>query len=113
MSENIEKQKIPLPCPNGCSKAIEISYYEICSKREAKCGRCGSKYKFGSSEASNLKSAIRDVQRKTDEITKRGEQIEKLSKEIERYSKELEREVKDFERANERLLKSPDIELKN
>ena len=113
MSENIEKQKISLPCPKGCSRAIEISYYDICSRREAKCSRCGSKYKFGSSEASNLKSAIRDVQRKTDEITKRSEQIEKLRKEIERYSKELEREIKDFQKANEKLLKSPDIELKN
>ena len=81
MSENIEKQRISLPCPKGCSRAIEISYYDICSRREAKCSRCGSKYKFGSSESSNLKSAIRDVQRKTDEITKRSEQIEKLGKE--------------------------------
>ena len=113
MSENIEKRKISLPCPKGCSRAIEISYYDICSRKEAKCGRCGSKYKFGSSEASNLKSAIRDVQQKTDEISKRSDQIEKLSKEIERYSKELEREIKDFTKANERLLKSPDIELKN
>ena len=83
MSENIEKQKTSLPCPKGCRRPIEISYYEICSRREAKCRRCGSKYKFGSSEVSNLRSAIRDVQRKTDEITKRSTQIEKLNKEIE------------------------------
>jgi len=99
MSEKIEKQKISLPCPKGCSRAIEISYYDICSRREAKCGRCGSKYKFGSSEASNLKSAMSYVQRLTDEI--------------ERKSKELERKIQDFQKANERLLKSPDIELKN
>ena len=113
MTEKIEKQKISLPCPKGCSRSIDLTYYEICNRREAKCSRCGSKYKFGSSEVSNLKSAIRDVQRKTDEITKRAKQVEKLSKEIDKYSKELEREVKDFERANERLLKSPDVELKN
>ncbi len=100
MAEKLERQKIQLPCPKGCSsRKIEITYYDICSRKEAKCGRCGSKYKFGYSEASNLRSAMSYVDRLTDEI--------------ERKSKDLERRVKDFEKANERLLKSPDIEIKN
>ena len=101
MAEKLEKQKIELPCPKGCSSysKIQITYYEICSRKEAKCSRCGSKYKFGSSEASNLRSAMNYVDR--------------ITSDIENKSKELERKVKDFERANERLLKSPDIEIKN
>ena len=100
MSEKIEKQKIELPCPKRCSYSskIEITYYEIISKKEAKCRRCGSNYKFGSSEVSNLRSSMSYVQRLTDEIS--------------RKSKELERKLKDFQKANEKLLKSPDIELK-
>ena len=113
MSDKIEKQKLSLPCLKGCSRDIEVTYYDICSRREAKCSRCGSKYKFGSSEASSLKSAMNGVQKKTDELTKRSEQVEKLSKEMDKLSKELERDLKDFSKANERLLKSPDIELKN
>ena len=109
----LEKEKIKLPCPKGCSRAIEIDYGEICQRREAKCGRCGSKYKFGSSEVSNMKSAMRDVHRKQEEVEKRAAQIERLSKEIDRYKKDLEKEIKDFIKASERLLKSPDIELKN
>jgi hypothetical protein len=37
----------------------------------------------------------------------------RLTDEIEKKSKELERKIQDFQKANERLLKSPDIELKN
>ena len=39
--------------------------------------------------------------------------VDRITSDIENKSKELERKVKDFERANERLLKSPDIEIKN
>lgn len=103
MADKLEKQRITLPCPKGkaCSYSskIEITYYEICSRREAKCRRCGSTYKFGSSEVSNLRSAMNYVDR--------------ITVEIERKSKELERKVQDFQKANERLLKSPDIEIKN
>ena len=99
MAEKLEKTTIEFPCPKGCSIKIKITYYEICSRREAKCSRCGSKYKFGSSETSNLRSAMNYVDR--------------ITKDIESKAKELERKIKDFEKANERLLKSPDIELKN
>jgi hypothetical protein len=99
MAEKLEKKKIELPCPKGCSKKIQITYYDICSKKEAKCSRCGSKYKFGSSEASNLRSAMSYVDR--------------ITNDIENKSKELERKIKDFQKANEKLLKSPDIEIKN
>jgi|TARA_B110000238_G_scaffold193188_1_gene229342 hypothetical protein len=99
MAEKLEKTKIELPCPKGCSSKIQITYYDICSRKEAKCSRCGSKYKFGSSEASNLRSAMNYVDR--------------ITNDIESKSKELERKIKDFQKANERLLKSPDIELKN
>lgn len=58
----LEKEKTTLPCPN-CKRDIEVTYYDMYSRREAKCRRCGSFYKFGSSEASNLRSRIQDVER--------------------------------------------------
>ena len=81
---DLERQKTEIPCPK-CSRDIEISYRDMYSRREAKCRRCGSKYKFNSSDASNLRSKIRDFERAQDKF---GEAIQ-------------------------RILKGADIELKN
>jgi DNA-directed RNA polymerase subunit RPC12/RpoP len=59
---DLEKQTTELPCPK-CNRAIEVSFYEMMSRREAKCRRCSSKYKFKSSPASRLRSKIRDLER--------------------------------------------------
>ncbi len=81
---DLERQKTEIPCPK-CSRDIEISYRDMYSRREAKCRRCGSKYKFNSSDASNLRSKISDFERAQDKF---GEAIQ-------------------------RILKGADIELKN
>ena len=39
--------------------------------------------------------------------------VDRITNDIENKSKELERKIKDFQKANEKLLKSPDIEIKN
>ena len=72
----LEKQKTTLPCPK-CSKDIELSYYDMFSRKEAKCRRCGSLYKFNSSDASNLRSRIRDYEKAQDKF---GEEIQKIVK---------------------------------
>jgi hypothetical protein len=81
---DIAKQTTELPCPK-CNRAIEISFYDMMSRREAKCRRCYSKYKFKSSPASNLRSKIRD----------------------------MERAQEKFQEAVQDLIESADMELKN
>ncbi|MCB9057815.1 MAG: hypothetical protein H6627_04570 [Calditrichae bacterium] len=58
---SFDKETMDFPCP-GCKKEIEATYYDIYSRREAKCKRCGSSYKFSSSTASNLKSALTNLE---------------------------------------------------
>lgn len=65
----IEKQTVELTCPS-CQKEIEPTYYDICSRREAKCRRCGSMLKFNSSAASSLKSALNDLVRAQEKVGK-------------------------------------------
>ncbi len=72
----LEKEKTNLPCPS-CRKDIEISYYDMFSRKEAKCRRCGSLYKFNSSDASNLRNRIRDLEKAQ---VKFGEAIQDIVK---------------------------------
>ena len=81
---DIEKQTTELPCPK-CNRAIEVSFYEMMSRKEAKCRRCSSKYKFKSGPASTLRSKIRD----------------------------MERAQEKFQKAVQDLVESADMELKN
>ncbi len=72
----LEKQKTTLPCPK-CSKDIELSYYDMISRKQAKCRRCSSLYKFNSSDASNLRSKIRDLEKAQEKFS---EAIQKIVK---------------------------------
>jgi hypothetical protein len=65
----IEKQSVELSCP-GCQREIETTYYDICSRREAKCRRCGSMLKFNSSAVSYLRSALGDLGRAQEKVSK-------------------------------------------
>ena len=73
---NLERETTEIPCPK-CSRAIKISYRDMFSRREAKCSRCGSKYKFNSSDASNLRSKIKDFERSQDKF---GEAVQRILK---------------------------------
>ena len=72
----LEKQKTSLPCPS-CRRDIEISYQDMFSKKEAKCRRCGSMYKFNSSDATNLRSRLRDFEKAQEKF---GEAVQKIVK---------------------------------
>ncbi len=61
MMSSVENDIQNLECP-GCKKPIKVSYYEIISRKEAKCTRCNSLYKFNSTELSNLRSSIKNVE---------------------------------------------------
>jgi len=58
---SLEKEIKELPCPK-CKKAIKISMYDMYTKKEAKCSSCKSMYKFDSSAASNLRSALTSME---------------------------------------------------
>jgi len=73
---DLERQKTEIPCPK-CGRDIKISYHDMFSRRKAKCSRCGSMYEFNSSDASNLRSKIRDFERAQDKF---GEAIQRILK---------------------------------
>lgn len=57
-----DKETVTLECP-GCKREMEVTFYDVYSRREAKCRRCGSSYKFDSSAASNLQRALQERER--------------------------------------------------
>ncbi len=65
MSE-LENEIQEIPCPKCRNKVIKIKISDMISRREAKCSSCKSKYEFGSSEVSTLKSAIHDLEKAQD-----------------------------------------------
>lgn len=65
---SLEKEKTSLPCPK-CKRPIEITYYEMINRREAKCHRCGSIYKFTSRSTSELKRSIRTLEKAQEDFT--------------------------------------------
>ena len=81
---SLEKQKTKLPCPK-CKKDIEITYYEMINRREAKCRRCGSKLNVDFSSSSRFKAKLRN----------------------------LEKAQEDFDKAFNEMISTADITLKN
>jgi transcription initiation factor IIE alpha subunit len=79
----IEKQTVELTCP-GCQREMEPTYYDICSRREAKCRRCGSMLKFNSSAVSYLRSALNDLVRAQEKV---GKYLEKAVETADAISK--------------------------
>ena len=60
MSE-LEREPRELTCPK-CKRDIKTTMYDMYSRKEVKCSSCGSMYKFDSSAASNLRSAISNLE---------------------------------------------------
>jgi len=70
----LEREKTTIPCPK-CKRDIVITYQEMFNRREAKCRRCGSMYKFTPLDASNLRTRIRDLERAQEKF---GEAVQKI-----------------------------------
>ncbi len=66
---SLEYEKIKIPCPK-CKAAIEVSYRELIVRREAKCRRCNSTYKFSSHSTSNLSMKIRELEKAQENFRK-------------------------------------------
>lgn len=73
---DLEREKTEIPCPK-CGRDIEVSYRDMYSRKEAKCSRCKSMYKFNSSDASNLNSCIKNFERAQEKF---GEAIQRILK---------------------------------
>ena len=72
---NLEREKTEIPCPS-CGRSIELTYGDLAGiKREAKCRRCKSSYKFNSSGQSRFRSAIRDFERSQEKF---GDMMQKV-----------------------------------
>lgn len=70
---NLEREKKELPCPK-CKRPIKTTLYDMFNKKEAKCS-CGSMYKFDSSAASNLRSAISNLEKAEEKFTEAMQKI--------------------------------------
>jgi len=70
----LEKERTQLPCPK-CKKKIEVTYFDIYAKKEAKCSSCGTTYKFKPSDAYNLQSAISNLEKAQENLEKAGDKL--------------------------------------
>ena len=71
-----DKETVELECP-GCKRTFEATYYDIYGRREAKCRRCSSSYKFDSSAAHNVQNALQDLERAEDKLKKSMQELYK------------------------------------
>jgi len=65
--KKFQNQSIDLPCP-GCGRTLEVSYYELYTRRKPTCKRCRSYYEITSSNASKLRSEVSKVERIFDKL---------------------------------------------
>jgi uncharacterized Zn finger protein len=66
---SFDRQPFELECPS-CSREIKTSYYEICSRREAKCRHCGSMYKFDPRDVTYLRMAVQGLEQAQKKVEK-------------------------------------------
>lgn len=76
-----DKVTVEMDCP-GCKKTFEVTYYDIYGKREAKCKRCGSSYKFDSSSARNVQNALKELEHSNDKLEKAMQEILKKAETV-------------------------------
>jgi hypothetical protein len=65
----MDLEKHQLQCP-GCSRPIEATYTDICSRHEIKCGQCGSSIKFDSYSGSHIHYILAEVERANEKLAK-------------------------------------------
>jgi uncharacterized Zn finger protein len=54
---SLDHDILEISCP-GCGKKIECTYYDLYSRKLAKCHYCGSFYKISLNAASRFRSAM-------------------------------------------------------
>lgn len=61
-------------CP-GCKRPLVATYFDIYSRREVKCRKCGSAVRFDSSAAHNVQHALQELERSEDKLDKAMKEI--------------------------------------
>jgi hypothetical protein len=73
---SIENETFDFDCPNPkCERPFPVRYGDAFNSRRARCSRCGAEITFDSSAASNLRSALSDLQRAEEKVSKAVQQI--------------------------------------
>lgn len=69
-------ESIPLTCPNPkCKKDLSIKISEVVSRGRVRCSRCNSEVILSSSATSNLRSAISEMERAKDKLSRAMSQL--------------------------------------
>ena len=111
MNNNIEKEKVEIPCPGG-GKDIKTTYGYLASFSSLRSSK-GHEYKFKSSDQSKFKRAMQNMSKVTkdyqDDVKDLQRKMEKLQKDFERN---VERTQEDFGKALNQMMSSADIIIK-
>ena len=93
MSDNLEREKVELPCPGG-GREIRTTYGDLARKSSLRSSK-GHEYKFKSSDQSKFKRAMQNMSKVKENYE---DDVNDLQKDMERLQKTFE---KDFVRAQE------------
>ena len=111
MSDNLEKEKVELPCPGG-GREIRTTYGDLARRSSLRSSK-GHEYKFKSSDQSKFKRAMQNMSKVKDDYE---DDVKDLQKEMERLQKNFERNFiraqKDFGDSLNKLMSSADKIIK-
>ena len=111
MSDNIEREKVEIPCPGG-GREIRTTYGDLARRSSLRSSK-GHEYKFKSSDQSKFKRAMQNMTKVTkdyqDDVKDLQRKMEKLQKDFERN---VERTQEDFGKALNQMMSSADIIIK-
>ena len=88
MSDDLEKEKVELPCPGGGSP-IRTTYGDLSRRSSLRSSR-GHEYKFKSSDQSKFKRAMQDMTKVQENYE---DDVKDLQKEMEQLQKNFERNI--------------------
>ena len=104
MSNNLEKEKIQIPCPGG-GYPIKTTYGDVAKKSSLKSSK-GHEYKFDNGDQYKLKKAMNKMENLTEDYQKDMEKMQK------QFEKDMKNAQEDFGEAFQNVLSGADILLK-
>tara|TARA_Y100000996_G_scaffold408499_1_gene387655 strand:- start:2430 stop:2768 length:339 start_codon:yes stop_codon:yes gene_type:complete len=111
MSDNIEKEKVEIPCPGG-GREIRTTYGDLARRSSLRSSK-GHEYKFKSSDQSKFKRSMQNMTK----IKKNYEDdVKDIQKRMEKLQKDFERNFvkaqEDFGDSLSRMINSADKIIK-
>lgn len=111
MSDNLEREKVELPCPGG-GREIRTTYGDLARRSSLRSSK-GHEYKFKSSDQSKFKRAMQNMSKVKNDYE---DDVKDIQKEMEQLQKNFERNFiraqEDFGDALNQLLGSADKIIK-